>query len=226
MAVLPWRWGITLIGLITATAANGNELAGVVRLSDQGSVASRVTDVIVYFRPERALPPAPAPEREFVMGTRFKAFEPTVLAIPVGGLVRFPNRDPILHNVFSVSGGNAFDLGLYGEGDGEAQRFDQVGLVRVYCNVHQSMVAHILVLDTPFYATVAETGAFRFRDVPDGPGTIYLWHERARPLAQKIELPLAAPLTLELALNKRTVPNHKNKFGKSYRDRRRTRGRY
>lgn len=213
-----------LIGLIAAAVASGNELAGVVRLTDQGSVASRVADVIVYFRPEQAA--APAPEREFVMGTRYKAFEPTVLAIPVGSSVRFPNRDPILHNVFSVSGGNAFDLGLSGEGEGQAQRFDEVGLVRVYCNVHQSMVAHILVLDTPFYATVAENGAFSFSEVPDGPGTIYLWHERASPLAQRIRLPLAAPLTLDLALNKRTVPNHKNKFGKSYRDRRRARGRY
>ncbi len=217
---------MSLTCLLAATAAGGAELTGRVRLTDQGAVASRVTDVIVYYRPEHPLEPQPAPTAEFVMSTRFKAFEPTVLAIPVGSAVRFPNRDPILHNVFSVSGGNAFDLGLYGEGEGEGMRFDEVGLVRVYCNVHQSMVGHILVLDTPFFGTVAETGEFAFSGVPDGPGTVYLWHERSRPLALDVALPLAAPLMLELALTKRTVPNHKNKFGKSYRDRRRQRGRY
>lgn len=220
------RWSIALICLAAATLVRASELSGRVHLTDQGSAASRVTGVIVYFRPEQAVPPVVSPEQAFTMSTRYKAFEPTVLAIPVGGSVRFPNRDPILHNVFSVSGDNAFDLGLYGEGEGEAQRFDRVGLVRVYCNVHQSMVGHVLVLDTPFFATVAENGEFSFAGVPDGPGTIYLWHERARPLRQAIELPLAKPLTLELALTKRTVPNHKNKYGKSYRDRRRIRGRY
>ncbi len=226
MAVFPWRRGITVICLLAANLVQASELSGVVSLIDQGDVASRVADVIVYFRPQQPLQPSPVAEREFRMSTRYKAFEPPVLAVPVGSVVRFPNQDPILHNVFSVSGGNAFDLGLYGQGEGAAQRFDEVGLVRVYCNVHQSMVAHILVLDTPFFATVGDDGEFSFSGVPEGPGTVYLWHERARPLAVAVELPLAAPLALELALNKRTVPSHKNKFGKSYRDRRRQRGRY
>ncbi len=226
MVSVRWRWGIGLICLGVATLAGGTELSGLVRLTDQGAAASRVNGVIVYFRPNRPIELPAEPPREFVMSTRYKDFEPAVLAIPVGSVVHFPNRDPILHNVFSVSGDNGFDLGLYGEGEGSSRRFDQVGLVRVYCNVHQSMIGHILVLDTPFFAEVAENGEFSFSGVPEGPGRVYLWHERARPKAVAVELPQAEPLTLELALTKRKVPDHKNKYGKSYRDRRRQRGRY
>ena len=224
MVFLPRGWGVWVICLLATTLAQGGELSGVVKLTDQGKGASRVTDVVVYYRPQQPVP-LPPPQ-EFLMSTRYKAFEPKVLAIPVGSEVRFPNRDPILHNVFSASGKNAFDLGLSGEGEGAIRRFDVVGLVRAYCNVHQSMVAHILVLDTPFFATVSDNGEFSFSAVPDGLGTVYLWHERAKPMALAVELPLAEPLVLDLALTKRTVPNHKNKFGKSYRGRRRQRGRY
>ena len=40
----------------------------------------------------------------------------STLVITPGSSVRFPNDDPILHNVFSIGGRNAFDLGLAGRG--------------------------------------------------------------------------------------------------------------
>ena len=43
-------------------------------------------------------------EAPFPISTEDKEFRPRVLAIPRGSKVRFPNSDPILHNVFSVSG--------------------------------------------------------------------------------------------------------------------------
>ena len=99
------------------------------------------------------------------MSTRRKQFLPRVLAIGAGESVRFPNEDPILHNVFSQSPDNAFDTGQYGRGEGKTTRFDKPGLVRVYCNVHHSMVGHILVLDTPHFTRPSSDGRFRLTDV-------------------------------------------------------------
>ena len=42
-----------------------------------------------------------------------KMFEPRLLVVPAGSVVEFPNHDPWLHNVFSVSRSRRFDLGLY-----------------------------------------------------------------------------------------------------------------
>ncbi|MDJ0656292.1 MAG: plastocyanin/azurin family copper-binding protein [Xanthomonadales bacterium] len=194
-------------------------------LVDSGKRPAQPSEVVVYFRPDQAVTPQP-PTEALVMRTRNKRFEPSVLAVPAGATVRFPNTDPILHNVFSVSKSNAFDMGLYGKGEGKSWTFTNPGLVRVYCNVHQSMVGHVLVLDTPFFSRLDASGQFQLQDIPDGPGRLYVWHERARPLTRSLELPREGQaMELELVLNQRTVPKHKNKFGKSYK-RRSRRGRY
>jgi hypothetical protein len=49
------------------------------------------------------------------------------------------------------------------KGPGKVLDFKSPGLVRVFCNVHHSMVAYIWVLDTPFYTTPDGSGASRSR---------------------------------------------------------------
>lgn len=203
------------------------EIRGQVRLIDQGKSVNRVSDVVVYFRPDDHGPANAVladPKEEFEMGTRKKTFDPPVLAVPVGATVRFPNRDPILHNVFSVSGGNQFDAGLIPKGPGKTHRFGEAGHVRVFCNVHQEMTANILVLDTLHFAYPDRRGRFALENIPDTPGTLVVWHERA---SESRHLTPAGTVTqdVELQLVKRRVPNHKNKFGRSYKTRGR-RGRY
>jgi plastocyanin len=57
-----------------------------------------------------------------------------VLGVPVGSSVDFPNDDPIFHNVFSLSGPQPFDLGLYRRGQAPSRTFAQPGTYRVFCN--------------------------------------------------------------------------------------------
>ena len=85
---------------------------------------------------------------------------PRVLAVPVGTVVRFPNSDGIFHNVFSLSQGNAFDLGLYRSGASKSRAMSTPGLVRVFCDVHHAMVAYVWVMDTPFLASPGADGSF------------------------------------------------------------------
>jgi hypothetical protein len=56
------------------------------------------------------------PAGTFTMTTRSKTFLPHVLAVPAGSTVAFPNEDPISHNLFSLTPGNTFELGLYRKG--------------------------------------------------------------------------------------------------------------
>jgi len=130
--------------------------------------------------------------------------------------VRFPNQDPILHNAFSTSKDNAFDVGLYGQGEAQAITFTHAGYVRVYCNVHHSMVGHILVLDTPYFTRPDANGRFKFADLPKGKGDLVIWHDRATPWHQEIVAGDAAPVDVTLDLNLRRIPPHMNKFGKPY----------
>jgi hypothetical protein len=130
--------------------------------------------------------------------------------------VQFPNQDPILHNAFSTSKDNAFDVGLYGEGEGQTFTFTHVGYVRVYCNVHHSMIGHILVLDTPYFAQPDANGDFRLSGVPQVPGDLVVWHERATPWLRELTPEAKTSEQVQLDLSQRRVPQHLNKFGKPY----------
>jgi|SRR6185369_2190052 len=208
--------------LVTGAAAAGAEdLRGTIQLVTKGgksaATESDVTQAVVYFEPAGGAPPrrSEAPQE---MVTRQKQFVPRVMAVPRGARVRFPNQDPILHNVFSVSPGNFFDLGLYNQGPGKEQKLDKPGLVRVFCNVHHSMVAYILVLDTPYYTQPGPDGRFTLSGLPKGPGRLTIWHEQADPWTAPITLPQASgpAITARVEVVRPRIPPHLNKSGQSY----------
>jgi hypothetical protein len=215
----PWA-GLAVLLIGQAAAA---DLSGRVEvfLDKRALRAEEARDVVVYFRPD-SRPPVTPLEGPLELRTERKQFVPRSLPITVGSSVAFPNADPILHNVFSPPGGNSFDLGLFGQGESKQFTFNTPGLVRVYCNVHHNMVAHILVLDTPFFASPDATGQFTLTGVPDESGELFVWHERARLWRQRIDATAAEPLAVRLDLTRPRVPPHMNKFGQPYGSERRS----
>jgi plastocyanin len=115
------------------------------------------------------------PAGSFTMTTRGKALLPHVMAVPAGSAVAFPNDDPITHNLFSLTPGNTFDLGLYRKGSGKTHKFDAPGIVNVYCNVHPNMSAVVHVMSTPYYGFTDANGDYSF-DVPAGKYRINAWN--------------------------------------------------
>jgi plastocyanin len=108
-----------------------------------------------------------------------KTFTPHVLAVPVGSTVDFPNADPIFHNAFSNYNGQIFDIGLYPPGSTRSVKFQRAGVVRVFCNIHSSMSAVIVVLATPWFATSDAEGSFEIEDVPEGNYRLEVYYEQA-----------------------------------------------
>lgn len=208
---------VPILMLLLTLPAAAEELHGRLQLVGKGgkgpAKGSDVRQAFVWYEPASGTPVRPS---TFTMTTRDKQFVPRVLTIPRGSRVRFPNEDVILHNVFSVSGGNSFDLGLYRRGAGKEQKFDEPGLVRVFCNVHHSMVAYILVLDTPYVATPDAEGRFALTGLPKGPGRLTVWHEQAELATMDVQVPRAEPLAPRLEIVRPRIPSHLNKAGKSY----------
>lgn len=147
-----------------------------------------------------------------------KTFNPRVVAVPRDAAVLFPNSDPIFHNVFSVSGANRFDLGLYRSGAAKEKRFDQPGLVRVYCNIHPQMVGFVMVVNSDFSAVTGRDGSFRLDAVPAGAHVLKAWHEEGG----ETQVPLVvrarndAPVTVRLDATGYKAQPHKNKYGRDY----------
>jgi plastocyanin len=120
------------------------------------------------------------------MMQRDTTFVPSVVAVPVGGTVAFPNGDPFFHNVFSYSSAKRFDLGRYPQGESKDVTFPEAGIVEVFCEIHDFMRGAILVTENPYYAVVGADGSFRITDVPPGKYKLAFWQPDHRPLQQDV----------------------------------------
>jgi hypothetical protein len=157
------------------------------------------------------------------MAHQHKTFVPHVLAVRTGSTVRFPNLDPFYHNAFSNYDGQMFDIGLHPPGSSREVTFRRPGIVRLFCNIHPTMSAVIVVLDTPWFAASNAQGSFRVEGVPPGQYGLKVFYERTLPeRLQKLEHhvtvgtdDLALP-ELRLVETEYVAPPHKNKFGKDY----------
>jgi len=152
-----------------------------------------------------------------------KEFRPHVLAVPVGTVVDFPNFDPIFHNAFSNAAGQRFDVGLYAPGTSRQVAFRRPGIVRVFCNIHQSMSAVIVVQPTPYLAVSDEKGTFAFSGVAPGRYAVHAFYERATQsaldtLSRDITVgtgPTEVP-TLTVSESGYLAVPHRNKYGRDY----------
>jgi plastocyanin len=202
--------------VLLAAPAAGGTLRGFVEVVERGGRKARdLADAVVWVEGPRV---RPQPSRA-TMTMKGKAFVPRVAVVPVGGTVEFPNRDPILHNVFSVSGENRFDLDLYKSPRSGSWTFRHPGLVRVFCNIHPQMSAYVLVRDNPFWARPTADGHFEIPGVPAGSWVVKAWHERGGEVARRASVPEEGTVELTLPLDAssfRRAP-HKNKFGRDYK---------
>lgn len=131
--------------------------------------------VVVYLRDA---PPQAAPPMQVAIRQEHERFLPRVVAVTVGSDVEFPNDDPIYHNVFSLSRVNTFNLGRYPRGQTRSVRFDEPGIVKVFCDIHSHMSATVMVFDHPWFAVPDEAGRFALPAMPEGNQQITAWHAR------------------------------------------------
>lgn len=223
---MTWRL-LICSNLLAAAIAGGQEVSASVTLvdsRDEKVVRRRDNSgVVVWLTPVNPLPlPAPRP-RPAVMEQKNKTFRPHVLAIQVGTAVDFPNYDPIFHNAFSTYDGRIFDLGLYPPGTSRRVLFDRPGIVRVFCNIHESMSAIIAVLPSPWFCVTPRTGAVLIPDVPPGEYVIHFFHERSLPevlgkLHQRVTVgPAGARLgNIRISEAGYLPMPHRNKYGLDY----------
>jgi len=165
----------------------------------------------------------PAAAKHAVMLQKDKTFSPHVLAIQAGSLVEFPNADPIFHNAFSSYNGQVFDIGLYPPGTTRSVKFARPGVVRVFCNIHSSMNAVIVVIASPYFATTKQDGTFNIGEVPPGQYNLTVFHERASEaalaaLSRKITVGPDGTSLPNIVISEAgylSIP-HKNKYGHDY----------
>ena len=218
---MTWRW---VIYFSLAAAAWSATVSGKVELADSKLAGKREKDdsgVVVWLEPLGGPVPAAAGPAASI-AHRTKTFVPHVVAVRVGSKVTFPNLDPFFHNAFSNYDGQVFDIGLHPPGSTREVTFQRSGIVRLFCNIHPTMSALIVVLETPYFAVTNTQGAFRITAAP-GEYRLTFFHERALPsvltaLERTITIGSEDQSLPGIVISEAgfLVPPHKNKYGKDY----------
>lgn len=154
---------IAVLALITAPVA-----AGVV--AGKADCGGGCDEVVVYLE---GAPKASGEGASAVFDQKDKVFIPHVLPVLKGTTVEIKNGDPFLHNVHVYRGKDTvLNLALPFQGQTIPHTFTDTGTYAVGCDAHPEMSAFIVVLDNPFFATLAADGAYEIADVPAGSYTL------------------------------------------------------
>ena len=133
---------------------------------------------------------AARPLAGYEIGQKERQFQPQVNVVTLGSVVRFPNRDTVRHHVYSFSPTKAFELKLYTGQEASPVTFDQPGVAVLGCNIHDAMVAWVLVVETPYHALTGADGRARL-DAPAGSYRLRGWHAGLPPGVPATDQPVA-----------------------------------
>jgi plastocyanin len=186
---------------------------------DVGTVRGKVNvpkgEPIAYAYVENVFAP-PVRGKSVVIDQRNKSFVPSWAVVRRGTTIEFPNHDNIYHNVFSHSSGNSFDLGLYNAGTpAKTHSFQSAGAADIYCNIHPTMAASVLVVPNDLFAKVQPDGTFVINNVPSGQRKIVAWSPGTKLSTQWVEIKDGGTADVELTLEDKSRV-HKNKEGRAY----------
>jgi plastocyanin len=196
-----------MIGRLAQGGTMARRISPILLIASLYAAPTRAADLVVTIRDAHGAPvadavvtaypaaPAPTPAQHgaYDMAQKDIRFIPFVLAVPVGTAVRFPNHDRVKHQVYSFSAPKHFTLDLYGHDEQRSVVFDKPGTVALGCNIHDSMLAFIRVVDSGFYAQSGRDGVATIHALPPGPARLLLWHPYLRAPGGEVRLDAAMP---------------------------------
>jgi plastocyanin len=190
-------------GLLKAAGALAATLLVAVQTADGHSLEGAVLTVHATGAADRPGAPVHA-----VMDQVNRTFVPDLLVIPSGSTVEFPNSDSVSHQIYSFSPTKKFQLPLYRGTPYPPVRFDQPGLVTLGCNIHDSMLAYVLVTDASHFGRTDLSGSWSV-EIPAGTYRVAVWHPRMREAAgveREVTITEAERARLTVRLDRPLVP--------------------
>jgi len=172
------RLSIVCLLLMASTAAPAATLTVTVRGAD-----GRPLPGAVVYLDSAAARQASKPSAGVAIVQKDKRFIPEVSVVQASTAVSFPNEDTVRHHVYSFSPAKTFDLKLYAGTPAAPVQFDKPGVAVLGCNIHDNMVAWVVVLQTPYHARTGADGTARLEGVPAGSYRLRGWHAALPPEA-------------------------------------------
>ncbi len=168
-------WFSTVACWVALHAATACAASFQVDVVDQNGAP--LADAVVYAIPLGGKLPEAKPATAIVDQIK-RQFVPLVSVVQTGTAITFPNKDNFEHDVYSFSPAKKFELHLYHGVPANPVVFDKPGLVVMGCNIHDSMVAYVLVVDTPWFAKTDANGHASIENLPADNYRLTAWHYR------------------------------------------------
>jgi plastocyanin len=198
------RRGLVLAALALGLCAEPHAAELTIRLTNASGTP--LVDAVVFEPGAKAAPGGAAGRATIVQHNR--VFEPFVTVVQTGTSISFPNEDPMMHHVYSFSPAKRFEIKLYKGTPAGPIVFDKAGVVALGCNVHDWMLAYVLVVDTPVFAKTGHDGVAQLRALGAGEHRLMAWYPgirepvaltsvtlaagEARTIEQQLQVPLRA----------------------------------
>lgn len=174
-----------LAGLLLAGAAH----SAVLDVTVTGADGKPLADAVVFLESREARA-AVKPSTGVEIEQAARQFTHRVTVVTAGSEVAFPNRDKVRHHVYSFSPTKTFELKLYAGTPANPVRFDKPGIAVLGCNIHDSMVAWVVVVETPYFGKTDAAGRLKLEDVPPAAYRVRSWHPGLPPGAPALDQPL------------------------------------
>ena len=166
--------------------------AATITVQVQDAAGKPLADAVAYLesvQASKALGGA-KPGNQVEIAQIARQFDPRVSVVPVGTMVSFPNKDAVRHHVYSFSPAKTFELKLYSGTPANPVQFDKAGVAVLGCNIHDNMVAWVVVVDTPYFGRSAKAGPVSLGNVPAGSYRLRAWHPGLAVGAAALDQPL------------------------------------
>ncbi len=181
-ARIPAAGWLALVAWLASFAA----AATTVDVQLNGQDGKPLLEAVVYLESASARA-ATKPRAGVEVEQQDKRFSQRVSVLPAGSAVLFPNRDKVRHHVYSLSPTKPFELKLYSGVPANPVVFDKPGVAVLGCNIHDQMVAWVVVVETPYHGLSAAHGAVRLDNVPPGSYRLRAWHPGLPPGAPALD---------------------------------------
>jgi plastocyanin len=184
-------WLVVPLAVLTLSVSHAAKLQ--VAVADPSG--RPLADAVVYATRVDDSPASPVRSPQATIDQVNKTFVPLVSVIRTGTEVRFPNSDNVRHSIYSFSPPKVFTEKLYSGTEAPPVVFDKPGLVVLGCNIHDQMLAWVVVVDTPYFGKTSANGLVELKELPVGDYELRAWYPAPtfEPKVQAIHVGNAVP---------------------------------
>jgi hypothetical protein len=156
---------------------------------------ARADTVVVLSGVKAAAPPA----RTVTVDIAGLAPVPSTVVVGEGSVVELKNSDRVPHDLSIPTMANVMPLERLAPGALRRQKLLAAGGYAIRDAEFPHLVVSVIVVNSPFFATVDDKGAFKLPDAPEGKATLKVWSHGKWVHEQEIDVGKSDDLRIKVA---------------------------